>query len=79
MLEILDLLIRGNLLSRFARQRVLMFVAQARASDLTFATELIAAGKLEPVIDRTYPLAAAAEALRYLEAGHARGKVVVVV
>ena len=78
-LEILDLLIRGNLLSRFARQRVLMFVAQARASDLTFATELIAAGKLEPVIDRTYPLAAAAEALRYLEAGHARGKVVVVV
>ena len=77
-LEVLDLLIRGNLFSLFARQRVLMFIAQPRASDLTFATELIAAGKLKPVIDRTYPLAAAAEALRYLEAGHARGKVIVV-
>lgn len=38
--------------------------------------ELIEAGKVTPVIDRTYPLSETAEAVRYLEAGHARGKVV---
>jgi NADPH:quinone reductase-like Zn-dependent oxidoreductase len=79
MLEVLGLLIGGNLLSRFRRQRAFMLLAHARPSDLVFATELIAAGKLKPVIDRTYPLAEAAEAIRYLEAGHARGKVIVVV
>jgi NADPH:quinone reductase-like Zn-dependent oxidoreductase len=39
--------------------------------------ELIEAGKLTPVIDRTYPLSEAPEAIRYLEQGHARGKVVI--
>jgi NADPH:quinone reductase-like Zn-dependent oxidoreductase len=78
MLEVLGLLIGGNLLSRFRRQRAFMLLARARPSDLAFATELVAAGKLKPVIDRTYALAEAAEAIRYLEAGHARGKVIVV-
>jgi NADPH:quinone reductase-like Zn-dependent oxidoreductase len=41
--------------------------------------ELIEAGKLTPVIDRTYPLSEAPKAIRYLEAGHARGKVVITV
>jgi NADPH:quinone reductase-like Zn-dependent oxidoreductase len=40
-------------------------------------TELIEAGNLTPVIDRTYPLREAPEAIRYLEEGHARGKVVI--
>jgi NADPH:quinone reductase-like Zn-dependent oxidoreductase len=44
---------------------------------LKILTELIEASKIIPVIDRTYPLAEAPEALRYLEHGHARGKVVI--
>ncbi len=41
--------------------------------------ELIEAGKVTPVIDRTYPLSETAEAIRYLEEGHARGKIVITV
>jgi NADPH:quinone reductase-like Zn-dependent oxidoreductase len=47
--------------------------------DLLAVTGLIEAGQLTPVLDRTYPLAGAAEGLRYVEAGHARGKAVVTV
>jgi len=47
--------------------------------DLTFLTELIESGKLTPVIDRTYQLREVPEAMRYLEEGHARGKIVITV
>jgi len=47
--------------------------------DLAFMNELIEAGKVKPVIDRSYPLIEAADALRYLAEGHARGKVVIMV
>lgn len=47
--------------------------------DLRLLKELIEAGKLTPVVDRTYPLNAAPEAIRYLEGGHVRSKVVVTV
>jgi NADPH:quinone reductase-like Zn-dependent oxidoreductase len=57
--------------------RGLMF--QERQQDLLTLKVLIESGKLRPVIDRTYPLGQAAEALRYLERGHARGKVVLTV
>jgi NADPH:quinone reductase-like Zn-dependent oxidoreductase len=67
------------ILSRFVGQRLVTLLAVMRKDDLLFLNELIDAGKLTPVIDRTYPLAEAPEALRYLEAGHARGKVVVTV
>jgi NADPH:quinone reductase-like Zn-dependent oxidoreductase len=46
---------------------------------LDFIKELLEAGKVVPVIDRSYPLAETAEAIRYLETGHARGKVVITV
>ena len=68
-----------SLLSRLGRQRVSMLLAsQIGKDDLEFIADLAAAGRLTPVLDRSYPLAEAAEAVRYLEAGHARGKVIVV-
>jgi NADPH:quinone reductase-like Zn-dependent oxidoreductase len=48
-----------------------------RQSDLDVLRELLQAGKITPVIDRRYPLAETAAALRYLELGHARGKVII--
>jgi len=53
--------------------------ARPNQKDLTFLKELFEAGKVVPVIDRWYPLSETAEAIRYLEAGHARGKVVITV
>jgi len=46
---------------------------------MVFMKELLEAGKVVPVIDRRYPLSEVAEAIRYLEEGHARGKVVITV
>jgi NADPH:quinone reductase-like Zn-dependent oxidoreductase len=55
------------------------FLAQQTQADLGVLKELIEAGKVMPVIDRTYPLRQTPEAIRYLEAGRARGKVVITV
>jgi NADPH:quinone reductase-like Zn-dependent oxidoreductase len=71
--------LRGLVLSRFVGQRMLMFLAKVTKDDLVALKELIEAGKVTPVIDRTYPLGETPEAIRYLEAGHARGKVVITV
>ena len=65
--------------SRGRSQTVTFFVAQITTEDLTVLGELLEAGKGKPVIDRTYPLNEAPEALRYLGEGHARGKVVITV
>jgi len=56
-----------------------MGVAKPNQKDLVFMKELLEAGKVVPVIDRCYPLSEVADALRYLEEGHARGKVVITV
>jgi NADPH:quinone reductase-like Zn-dependent oxidoreductase len=56
-----------------------MFMANVTRDDLVTLKELIEAGKVTPVIDRMYPLSETAAAMRYLEAGHARGKVVITV
>jgi NADPH:quinone reductase-like Zn-dependent oxidoreductase len=58
-------------------QRVKFFVAKSGTSDLEFLLGLIAAGKLRPAIDRTYPLSEAREAVRYVGTGEARAKVVI--
>lgn len=54
-----------------------MFIAKASQADLTFLGELIVSGKLKPVIDKSYPLSEAAVAVRHVEEGHARGKVLI--
>ena len=71
--------IRAKMLSRFMSQKVATFLASVTQEDLTFLKELIEAGKVTPVIDRTYPLSETAEAIRYLEDGHARAKVVIAI
>jgi NADPH:quinone reductase-like Zn-dependent oxidoreductase len=65
--------------TRVLRQRIVVFIATVTRDDLRALKDLIEAGKVVPVIDRTYPLAQAAEAVRYMERGHARGKVVITV
>lgn len=77
MLQVLALTVAGRVFSRLVRQRVGMFMAKIRRSDLLFVAELIETGKLTPVVDCVYPLTDAAAAIRYLEAGHARGKVII--
>ncbi|HYS34956.1 MAG TPA: NAD(P)-dependent alcohol dehydrogenase [Pseudonocardiaceae bacterium] len=72
-----DRLLRALLLSPFVGQRLAMFVCSENARDLTVLTELIESGKVRPVVDRTYPLSETPAAIRYLTAGHARGKVVI--
>ena len=65
--------------SRFTEQKLLGLMSKERQQDLLTLKDLIEAGKLTPVIDRTYPLSEAPQAIRYLEQGHARGKVVLAV
>jgi NADPH:quinone reductase-like Zn-dependent oxidoreductase len=54
-----------------------MGVAKVNQKDLVFVKELVEAGKVVPVMDRRYPLSEVPEALRYLEEGHARGKIII--
>jgi NADPH:quinone reductase-like Zn-dependent oxidoreductase len=75
----MDRLFRAFALSPFVRQRLTFFVSKETASDLERLTEFIEAGKLTPSLDRTYPLAQAAGAMRHLEAGKARGKIAITV
>ena len=70
--------IGAALLSPWVPQTLKMQITENRAEDLGVLTELVEAGKVTPVIDRSFPLRDAAEAVRYLVAGKARGKVVVV-
>jgi NADPH:quinone reductase-like Zn-dependent oxidoreductase len=63
----------------FAVQIAKAFGARRNQEDLIAMSELMAAGKVTPVIDRTYPLSETAKAFRYLQAGHARGKVVITI
>jgi NADPH:quinone reductase-like Zn-dependent oxidoreductase len=67
------------LVNRFVGGKHVPFLAHRTLADLEFVKELVETGKVTPVIDRQYPLSQAAEAIRYVEAGHARGKVVVTI
>ena len=69
--------IKALVLSKFVSQDMGMFLADLNQEDLTVLSDLMQAGKVTPVIDRRYKLSEVAEAIRYLEEGHARGKVVI--
>jgi NADPH:quinone reductase-like Zn-dependent oxidoreductase len=69
-------IVRAPLLSLFVGQSLRPLVATVRTQDLDTLRELVEAGSVSPVIDRSYPLSGAAEAIRSLHAGHARGKAV---
>ena len=69
----------GPMRSKKGGQTMGNMLAKPDQKHLIFMKELIEAGKVTPVIDRSYPLAETAEAIRYLEAGHAHGKVVITV
>jgi len=66
-----------RVVSSFVSQRFVSFIAALNGEDLGALAELMRSGKVTPVVGRLYPLERAADAVRYLETGHARGKVVV--
>ena len=70
-------MLRAPLLSPFVGQKLRGLISKERQDDLRALVDLIETGKLTPVVDRTYPLAAAPDAIRYLEQGHPRGKIVI--
>jgi len=75
MIGVLKMLI----LKPFVTQEMKMMLAEVSRKELTILADLVQSGKVKPVIDRTYPFNQLPEAMRYLEEGHARGKVVVTV
>lgn len=76
--HMLRTVLRGSLAKFTGGKSIgLLGIAKPNGEDLEFIAELIEAGKVMPVIDRRYPLSSTAEALGYLEEGHARGKVII--
>ena len=69
--------IKGLLMSPFVGQQFVMLLAQMTADDLVVLADMMKSGKLTPVIDRRYALAAVPAAIAYSEEGHARGKIIV--
>jgi NADPH:quinone reductase-like Zn-dependent oxidoreductase len=66
-----------SLLSLIGSKKMCSFMAKIIKTDLVYLKDLLAAGKIVPVIDRHYPLREVADAMRYIEEGHARGKVII--
>jgi len=79
MAQIFQAMLMGSWMSETGGKKMGGVSAKIDQKDLGLIKELIEAGKVKPVIDRRYPLSEATEALRYLGAGHARGKVVITV
>ena len=79
MAQIFQSMLMGSMMSETGGRKMTGVSAKRNQNDLIFIKELFEAGKVKSIIDRQYPLSEAAEALRYLGAGHARGKVVIFV
>ena len=75
--QMVQAILLGPVLSLTGRQKLGNLLARPSTTDLAWVKALLEAGKVVPVIDRCYPLSEAADAIRYLEEGHARGKVVI--
>ena len=71
--------IKMLVVKRFTTQEMRMMLAEINRKDLTLVADLIQTGKIKPVIDKTYPFSQLPDAMRYLEEGHARGKVVLTI
>jgi NADPH:quinone reductase-like Zn-dependent oxidoreductase len=71
--------LNGYLRSRFVSQKFIAYIAQFNKADMSILADLMQTGKITPVIDRTFRFSETADALRYLETGHARGKVVITI
>jgi NADPH:quinone reductase-like Zn-dependent oxidoreductase len=71
--------LRALIVSPFVRTRLTTLLCKERGADLEHLAGLMAAGRLSPSLDRSYPLAEAAAALRHLEAGTVRGKLAITV
>jgi NADPH:quinone reductase-like Zn-dependent oxidoreductase len=76
-LTMLMRLMKPLVISPFVRQELRRFVSVPNHVDLKHLKELVESGKLTPVIDRTYPLDDTVTALKYIDSGHARGKVII--
>jgi NADPH:quinone reductase-like Zn-dependent oxidoreductase len=77
--RIFQTMLLAPLLSRIGNKKTRFFIAKINQKDLVFLKGLLETGKVVPVIDKRYPLRDAAEALRYLEQRHSRGKIVLTV
>lgn len=71
--------LNAYVLSHFGSQKFISYIAQFNKQDMMVLADLMQSGKMTPVIDRTYKFSDVSEALRYLEQGHARGKVVIAI
>ncbi len=74
-----DRQIRALALSLFVSQRLTMLASKERYADLEVLSPLIENGQVTPIVDKTYPLAEVPDAMRHLEAGHARGKIAITI
>jgi NADPH:quinone reductase-like Zn-dependent oxidoreductase len=79
MAQMFQAMLLGPVISMTGRNKMGNLMARPKQKDLDFMKELLEAGKVIPVIERRYPLSETAEALRYVEEGHAKGKVVITV
>jgi NADPH:quinone reductase-like Zn-dependent oxidoreductase len=79
MSQMMQAMLLGPWYSKAGGQKMGNLLAKPNKQDLAFVKDLLEAGKVSPVIDRCYPLNETAKAVQYLEEGHARGKVVIII
>jgi NADPH:quinone reductase-like Zn-dependent oxidoreductase len=77
--QMFQAMLLGPWISMTGSKKMGILIAKANKEDLAVLSDLLEAGKVKPVIDRRYPLSEVAEAIRYLEEGHAQGKVIITV